>query len=97
MEKLSKEQVMHVAKLAKLSVSEGEVEKYASQLAAILTEIDKINKVDISDDEELLITPMKHSNRFSDDTIGDMLSKEEIFKNVKNHNDDYIVVPKVIE
>jgi Asp-tRNA(Asn)/Glu-tRNA(Gln) amidotransferase C subunit len=26
-----------------------------------------------------------------------MLSKEEIFKNAKNYNDDYIIVPKVIE
>lgn len=97
MEKLSREQVMHVAELAKLSVSEGEVEKYAVQLAAILTEIDKINNVNISNEEDLLIAPISHDNRFSKDVVKGMSSKEEIFKNAKNYNDDYIIVPKVIE
>lgn len=93
--KLSKEQVMHVADLAKLKINEDELLKYQKQLSDILTEIDKILKAEVTTDE-ILISPIEHINRYNEDTEGKMLTKEEIMKNVKNTNGDYIIVPRVI-
>lgn len=95
MEALNEKQVMHVANLARLEVNENELKKYGAQLASILTEIDKILSVDIKNND-LLIAPTSNTNRYSSDTVGSMLSRDEIFKNANNASDGYIVVPRVI-
>ena len=92
---LSKEEVEHVATLARLNVNEDEYELYGHQLYDILSEIKKIEDVKVSNDD-IMITPSNNINEYSNDTIGPMLSTEEILKNVKHSNDDYIMVPKVI-
>jgi aspartyl-tRNA(Asn)/glutamyl-tRNA(Gln) amidotransferase subunit C len=96
MEKLTKEEVLHVANLARLNVKEEEIEKYSKQLSDILTEIDKITNVDIDDNGEVLIAPISHINVYKEDTKGKMLTKEEMFLNAKNTSGSYIIVPKVL-
>lgn len=96
MEKLTKEQVLHVANLAKLNINEDEVLKYSNQLTDILTEIEKITGVDINEQGNILIAPIDHVNAYNGDLEGSMLTKEEMFKNAKNTSGDYIVVPKVL-
>lgn len=96
MKKLTKEEVLHVANLAKLNIEDIEIEKYGEQLADILTEIEKIDNVQLSDDGKVLIAPISHQNEYSDIREANMLSKEEILKNAKNTSGDYIVVPKVL-
>ncbi len=91
---LSKEEVDHVAELARLHVSDNEYPLYEKQLFDILKEIKKIE--DVSVDCDIMISPSTNINTYSNDVIGPMLSKEEIFKNVKTTNGDYEVVPKVI-
>ena len=93
---LSKEEVLHVADLARLHVEEDEIEIYGKQLYDILSEIEKIEDVKDAGDE-IMFSPCTNINEYSNDTIGPMLSKEEIFKNVKHSNEDFIVVPKVID
>ena len=95
MEKLEKEQVLHVADLARLYVKEEEINKYAVQLSEILTEIDKINKVNI-EDGEMLIAPTTNKNEYREDEIGTMLEPETVLKNAKHVSDGYIIVPRVI-
>lgn len=95
MEKLSDKEVLHVANLARLNVKENEIERYSNQLSSILTEIEKITSVEIKSDK-ILISPTENKNIYREDTKVHMLTKEEIFKNVKNVSDDYVVVPKVI-
>jgi aspartyl-tRNA(Asn)/glutamyl-tRNA(Gln) amidotransferase subunit C len=97
MEKLDKKTVLHVANLAKLSIDDKEIEKYSVQLTSILTEIDKINKVDIDCNKDILIAPTTNTNCFSEDIVKDMLNKDEVFKNANKANEEYIIVPKVIE
>ncbi len=93
---LSKEQVLHVANLARLSVNEEEIDKYGKQLADILTEIDKIINVDIDTNGEILIGPTMNNNTYSEDVVGNMLTKEEVLKNVPHKKGDFVSVPRVI-
>ena len=93
---ISEEKVRHIADLAKLNVTSEEMSKYQQQLTDILTEIDKILKVDITNDE-IMISPINNRNCYSDDVIESHISKSDALKNAKRVKGDYIIVPKVIE
>ena len=93
---IDEEKVKHIADLAKLNVEADEMQKYQKQLTDILTEIDKILKVDIKN-EEIMISPSDNRNVYSLDVIENHISKNDAFKNAKRVKGDYIVVPKVIE
>ena len=93
---IDEEKVRHIASLAKLNVSDDEMIKYQKQLTDILTEIDKILKVDIKN-EDIMISPSDNRNVYSLDVIENHISKNDAFKNAKRVKGDYIVVPKVIE
>lgn len=93
---ISEEKVRHIADLAKLNVTSEEMSKYQQQLTDILTEIDKILKVDIKNDE-IMISPINNRNCYSDDVIESHISKSDALKNAKRVKGDYIIVPKVIE
>ena len=88
--------VRHIADLAKLNIEDDEMSKYQKQLTDILTEIDKILKVDIKN-EDIMISPSDNRNVYSLDVIENHVSKNDAFKNAKRVKGDYIVVPKVIE
>lgn len=96
MEKLTREQVLHVANLARLNVADDEVIRYGEQLSDILTEIEKITMVEINPNTDILIAPTTNINKYKEDLEGSMLTKEEIFKNTKNTDGRYIIVPKVV-
>ena len=93
---LSKSEVDHVADLARLYVYDSEYPNYEKQLYDILSEIKKIEDVEVKEDDEIMISPSTNINEYSNDTIGPMLSKEDILKNVKHSNGDFIVVPTVV-
>ena len=56
MDKLSKEEVLHVAKLARIRLNEEEIEKYQVELKKLLNDVEKINDVKGYDDEMLIAT-----------------------------------------
>ena len=93
---IDEEKVKHIADLAKLNIEDDEMSKYQKQLTDILTEIDKILKVDIKN-EDIMISPSDNRNVYSLDVIENHISKNDAFKNAKRVKGDYIVVPKVIE
>lgn len=94
-DKLSKEEVMHVAELAKIKINENEREKYQVELKKIFNALEKINEVKDYDDD-IIINPTSEKCELRKDEIGQMLTNEEILKNVPRHNGNYIEVPVVI-
>jgi len=52
---ITREQVLHVAKLARLALTEEEVERFAAQLDAILDAVSKVSELDLAD-----IPPTSH-------------------------------------
>lgn len=93
MEKLNKQNVYHVANLAKLDINDSEVDKYQTQLNDILTEIEKIESVDI--DGDIMISPSTNINRFNDDEINH-IDKIEVLARASISNGDFIVVSRVL-
>jgi len=93
MEELTKEEVLHVAHLARIEVDEKNIEKYAHQLKQIMDEINKINEVKL-EETDTLITPIEIHNVYrNDEPINEQI---DIKKNAPKTNGNYIEVERFI-
>ena len=95
MEKLTKEEVLHVAELARIKISEEEIEKYQIQLQQIIESVDKIKEVEGYDDE-MLIAAWNAPTSLREDVAGEMLNPKEVIAISPRHSGNYIEVPVVI-
>ena len=95
MDKLSVEEVKHVAELAKIKIDDAQIDKYRKELKVLLNNVEKINDVKGYDDE-IIIAPFSRDAVLRDDCVGEMLSPSDILKNVPKHSGNYIEVPVVI-
>ena len=88
MDKLSKEEVLHVLELARLNANEDEIEKYQVELKKMLDEIDKIK--DIEDyDNDFLIAPWSGESKLREnDELA--VEKDNILKNVPNKKGNFV-------
>ena len=94
-DKLTREEVEHVAKLARIRISDSEMEKYQIELKKILDELEKINDL-FGYDDQILIAPWSDDSTLREDESGEMLEAKEVLLNVPRHSGNYIEVPVVI-
>ena len=94
-DRLTKEEVMHVANLARINVSEDEIEKYAKDLKILLNDVEKIKDIEV-DTEELLVTPVDHESVLRDDSDTSSVSFNEIKKNVPATTGNLVEVPVMV-
>jgi aspartyl-tRNA(Asn)/glutamyl-tRNA(Gln) amidotransferase subunit C len=94
MSKISRQQVEHIAKLAELEFSAGELDTFTGQLDKILSHVAKIGTADTAG-----LKPMSHTlilkNVFREDTAKDSLSNEDALKNAPKSSGDGFLVPKI--
>jgi aspartyl-tRNA(Asn)/glutamyl-tRNA(Gln) amidotransferase subunit C len=94
--KLSRDDVLHVAALARLDLSEDEIEGLTQDLSSILTYIDKLAELDTS-----RVEPTSHvvamSAAFREDEVTNTPSPEDALANAPKRDDNYFVVPSIIE
>lgn len=93
--KITVKDVEHIAKLAKLTLSDGEKEAYTQQMSDILQYMEKLNELDTSDVEPLSHV-MEVTNAFRGDEPKESLPQEEALKNAPKSDGEFFVVPKVI-
>jgi aspartyl-tRNA(Asn)/glutamyl-tRNA(Gln) amidotransferase subunit C len=93
--KITKEEVIHVAKLARLDVDEALVDKFAKQIGMILEYVDALNQVDTEG-----VASTSHAisltNAFRQDNERDIFDKASALANAPETEDGSFVVPKVI-
>jgi aspartyl-tRNA(Asn)/glutamyl-tRNA(Gln) amidotransferase subunit C len=94
--KIMKQEVEHVARLARLDLSEQEKEKLTDQLSNILTYVEKLNELDTAG-----VEPTAHvlniKNVMRDDIPGESLSRERALANAPEKAAGHYKVPKIIE
>lgn len=94
--RLSKEEVAHVAWLARLDLSTQEQERLTDHLNRIMEHFESLQKLDTSD-----VEPTSHSipmkNVFREDVAGPSFTQEEAVSNAPEERDFYFVVPQVVE
>jgi len=88
--------IKHIAKLSRISVSDEKAKKLAGDLNSIFDFIEKLNELKTEK-----ITPLtsiaETTLKLRHDEIKSKNIREQIVKNSPEKNDDYFVVPKVIE
>ena len=94
--KITSAEVEHVARLARLDLSEAEKERMRSQLDAILTYIDKLRQLDTEN-----VEPTAHAipmvNVMREDLVRPGLGTEEMLANGPERAGDFFRVPRIIE
>lgn len=94
--KISKQEVEHVAKLARLELSEQEKEKLTDQLSNILTYVEKLNELDTNGVESTSHV-LDISNVMRDDVAAASLPQERALANAPEKAAGHYKVPKIIE
>jgi len=94
--KITKQEVEHVARLARLELSEQDKEKLTDQLSNILTYVEKLNELDTTG-----VAPTSHvldiSNVMRSDTPEASLPQERALANAPDKAAGHYKVPKIIE
>lgn len=93
---ITKEQVEHVARLARLEVSEDEMTTFARQLSGILTHIDQLKELDTAGVEPTT-TVLPADNVFREDEVRPSLIQERALANAPDQADGFFRVPKILE
>jgi len=94
--KITRVEVEHVARLARLELTETELDTFTVQMDSILAYVEKLNALDTEG-----IMPTSHAvpmeNAFRPDQLGRPLGVEGALANAPNHAESFFRVPKVIE
>lgn len=98
--KISREDVLHVADLAHLELTETEVEKFRGQLDAILTYIDKLKELDVSGVEpmsQLVDAQAPPEATLREDVVRPCDISKDVLAQAPQAKAPYFRVPRVIE
>jgi aspartyl-tRNA(Asn)/glutamyl-tRNA(Gln) amidotransferase subunit C len=94
--KITKDEVLYVADLARLDLDEASIDKFAGQIGTILDYVDKLNEVDTGG-----IRPTSHAisltNAFREDEQKEHLERDQALANAPQQEEGAFVVPKIIE
>ena len=93
---IDKDTVKHISKLARISLDENKVESLSKDLTAIMKFIENLNKLN-TDKTAPLTSIINASLKSRKDEVKDGKIREQILKNSPEKNDEFFVVPKVIE
>ncbi len=93
---IDKNQVKKVAKLSRISLDDRKLESLSKDLDAILNFVEQLNKLDTNKTEPLTSIVDKTLEP-RDDKINDGKIKDEILKNSPDKNEEFFIVPKVVE
>lgn len=88
--------VRRIAHLARIAVAEDEVEHLRGEINAILAFVEQLDEVDVTGIEPMTsVTPMAMKKRA--DIITDGEIAEDIVRNAPQTEDNFFLVPKVVE
>ena len=94
--KLSREDVLHIARLARLGLTEAEVEKFSEQLSLLLENFEVLQQVDTTD-----VPPTAQSidlqTVMRDDEVAESLPPEQILANAPQKDEGFFRVQAVLE
>jgi aspartyl-tRNA(Asn)/glutamyl-tRNA(Gln) amidotransferase subunit C len=89
---ISREEVLHVARLARLELSDDEVTRFQEQLSAILEAVSKVAELDLAD-----VPPTSHplqiENTWAEDVPRPCLTLDEAFANAPDRDGDLFRTP----
>lgn len=88
--------VKRVARLARLKVRDEDVPRLAGELNSILAFVEQLNEVDVSKVQPLT-SVVDQAMRMRDDVVTDGHYPKDVTRNAPASEDDFFMVPKVVE
>ena len=88
--------IKHISKLSRISVEESKAKKLAGDLNSIFDFIEKLNELD-TENIEPLTSVAEITLKLRSDEVKSENIKEQILKNSPDDNEDFFVVPRVVE
>ena len=93
---IDKDTVKHISKLARISLDEKKINNLAKDLSSIMKFIDKLNE--LNTDKTIPLTSIINASLKSrKDEVKDGKIRDQILKNSPEKNEEFFVVPKVVE
>jgi aspartyl-tRNA(Asn)/glutamyl-tRNA(Gln) amidotransferase subunit C len=96
MAEVSREEVEHVAQLARMALTSQDLERVGTELNRILEHFNRLQELDTED-----VAPTSHAipmtNVFREDQVGESLSVEDVVENAPERSDDFFKVPRIVE
>jgi aspartyl-tRNA(Asn)/glutamyl-tRNA(Gln) amidotransferase subunit C len=93
---ISRDDVLHVARLARLELSDAEIETMREQLNSILTYIDRLKELDVTGVEPTAhVVPLVNVMR--EDEVVPSLPQEDMLRNAPDRVGELFRVPRIIE
>jgi aspartyl-tRNA(Asn)/glutamyl-tRNA(Gln) amidotransferase subunit C len=93
---ITREEVLHVARLARLSLPESEADRLRGELSAILDYVKQLDRLDTRD-----VVPTSHAietgTPFRDDVVEPFGDREALLANAPDRQNDFFRVPRIIE
>ena len=93
---IDKDTVKHISKLARISLDEKKVDNLSKDLTSIMKFIENLNKLN-TDKTAPLTSIINASLKSRKDEVKDGKIRDQILKNSPEKNEEFFVVPKVIE
>jgi aspartyl-tRNA(Asn)/glutamyl-tRNA(Gln) amidotransferase subunit C len=92
MAEITRDDVLHVAQLARLELTDDEVARFQEQLSAILGAVSKVSELDL-EDVPPTAHPLEISNAWADDEPRPCLGLDDVFANAPDRDGDLFRVP----
>lgn len=93
---VSRDEVLHIATLARLRLTDDEAQTYQSQLSNILNYVEKLDELDTSD-----VEPTTHavdlSMQLREDEVEQRLDRDDVLGGAPDQSEGHFRVPKVVE
>ena len=93
---IDKNTVKHISKLARISLDDEKIDSLSKDLSSIIKFIEKLNELK-TDETKPLTSIINSSLKPRKDEIKDGKIRDQILKNSPEKNEEFFVVPKVIE
>ena len=93
---IDKDTVKHISKLARISLDDKKIESLSKDLSSIMKFIEKLNELN-TDKTRPLTSVVNASLKSREDVVKDGKIRDQILKNSPEKNEEFFVVPKVVE
>jgi len=93
---LSRSEIAKVATLARLKLSEAELEKITSQLNQIVGYVEQLQQLE-TEEVEPMAHPLPIKNVFRADEVRPSITKESALANAPKHDNEFYLVPPVLD
>ena len=93
---IDKDKIKHTAKLARISLEEKKIESLSKDLSNIFNFIEKLSKIN-TENIKPLTSILDHTLRAREDKVTDGGIRNKILENSPSKNEEFFIVPKVIE